>query len=821
MARKGHDELYERLVWTLYLGLLGRVPEPAGLHCWLKEFRAGRTFDEIFECFVASPEFKQRTRCLFDDFWSPEFATVLQQSGDGASRLERNLTFSHEQLARGEIDNRNQRIAVVSPYPPARTGVATATLNTFGAWQRGVDYFGEFETLEYLEAAAAELESLGRDHRVFSHGVLPEAIDATAYRAIVFVLGNSHHNVHVLYWLLKMREIDKMTPVVAYVHDPVVLDVLRRAAGPAGYTAAGLFERAYGPADLDFFKRRDYGSLVARGVSGMRAIRLATRIDHIVVNSGAAKDILLRDDPELDPAMVHQLFHPVFSAAAPMPSGSRATVPSSIHVGCFGIASQHKRIDAVLEVGSRLAARGFKGQLTVAGYNVSDAVDLARVWEWDTIEVYDNPDDRRLTELMAGVDVAVQLRAENTGETSGIVSMLLGLGTPTIVSSIGAFLEFGEAVRFVSHKASPDEVAASIVAILRETDSLRRKAGDYSATRSPQKFCGELDFILVRGDAPSSASTAPSPARSPISAESGTIASVPEIWPCSRGPVQHKLIHVFGYYNRNNAGDDAFGLFFHEVFGDAVRMREDRPHCLETHERIILGGGAVVRSYFLDRLPKFAQLDIAGASMEDRINGVDHLVALRERLGIVALRSAADVASARRQGVAAEAFPDLVFGIQPPSPSLSIADVRAMAPLTTLAGVADRTAIIFLSDNYSVRSDQEPERKIEIEAFKNQIAAALDELSNGYNLVLVPMSVSHGWRDACFAHDVVARMRAPEKTTLIETYLGPVQIMNLVMSVADVVISMKYHGLVFGMLCGKPVVNIADSNKNVDLMAEF
>jgi polysaccharide pyruvyl transferase WcaK-like protein len=31
---------------------------------------------------------------------------------------------------------------------------------------------------------------------------------------------------------------------------------------------------------------------------------------------------------------------------------------------------------------------------------------------------------------------------------------------------------------------------------------------------------------------------------------------------------------------------------------------------------------------------------------------------------------------------------------------------------------------------------------------------------------------------------------------------------------------MKYHGLIFGMICGKPVINIADSNKNADLMSE-
>ena len=38
------------------------------------------------------------------------------------------------------------------------------------------------------------------------------------------------------------------------------------------------------------------------------------------------------------------------------------------------------------------------------------------------------------------------------------------------------------------------------------------------------------------------------------------------------------------------------------------------------------------------------------------------------------------------------------------------------------------------------------------------------------------------------------------------------------LSVADVVISMKFHGLVFGMMAAKGVVNIAPSRKNLGIM---
>ena len=47
---------------------------------------------------------------------------------------------------------------------------------------------------------------------------------------------------------------------------------------------------------------------------------------------------------------------------------------------------------------------------------------------------------------MLKCDIAVQLRRSNLGESSGVVPTLLALGIPTIVSPIGAFAEYGDAV---------------------------------------------------------------------------------------------------------------------------------------------------------------------------------------------------------------------------------------------------------------------------------------------------------------------------------------------------------------------------------------
>jgi Domain of unknown function (DUF4214) len=398
----------ERIVWKLYLGLLGRPPDADGFQHYLERLRAGHSLKDIFDGFLCSPEYHERAWRQFDEFWFPESVLAGRLNGTTGARLGETLLFSRELFVSNTIKEAG-RIAVVAPSPPARTGVALATLNTFRHWEGGVDFFGEFESLTQLKDTTAELKASAYDHRVFSYGLLPEAIDSIPYRAIVFVLGNSHHNVPVLYSLLKIPLIGNPPPIVAYIHDPIILDVLRCAAGPAGYSAKGLIERAYGRECLATFERGDYDALFQQGFCGVRAIRLATRIDHIVVNSAAARDIVLRDDPELNAAAVHPLFHPVFAVPPGSPQ-TRSNPSGLLKVGSFGVGSRNKRLDVVLQAGACLAAHGIRAHLVLAGYEFDDAIQGERFPGWGKIELHRNPDDQELAKLMADVDVAVQLR---------------------------------------------------------------------------------------------------------------------------------------------------------------------------------------------------------------------------------------------------------------------------------------------------------------------------------------------------------------------------------------------------------------------------
>ena len=386
------------------------------------------------------------------------------------------------------------RIAVVSPLPPAQTGVAHATLNTFAAWDAGVDFFGDLGSAADLQVVRHLPILAGGPHRVLQIDFLPEALDRFDYQAVIFAFGNSPHNLQVVSWLLRCRSLSRLPPVLAYVHDPVVFDVLRGASEALGLTSDELFRRAYDHPSLVLLREGTRMDLMEQDICGLRAIRREAPLDGILVNSAAAKALLLADDPGLEPDRVATLFHPVFTPRPMRPGRDRArsVARKLLRLGCFGVQTANKQPDVVLAAVRLLRDRGVEARLVMAGYEVNEFAAANALEGLDFVELCQNPDNGQLLDLMASVDVAVQLRRQNTGETSGIVSQLMGLGVPTIVSQVGAFQEFADAVRFVAPDCNPEELADAMLAVHVDAELYSQRASSFAALRTPKTFCLQL-----------------------------------------------------------------------------------------------------------------------------------------------------------------------------------------------------------------------------------------------------------------------------------------------------------------------------------------
>ena len=280
-------------------------------------------------------------------------------------------------------------------------------------------------------------------------------------------------------------------------------------------------------------------------------------------------------------------------------------------------------------------------------------------------------------------------------------------------------------------------------------------------------------------------------------------------------------IPILGYYDHRNAGDEAFKLAFDLAFAGT------RHHFVQKFERgqkiplAAFGGGAVINDYFLRRLENVDRIHMIGCSLPYGDGDARLLEPMRDRIGGLYLRSNADVAAARELGFDARFTPDIVFSV-PPRRSATLDDLVAAAALPPKGFSPERKKLfVFLSDHYSLVPGADNETRFhEIEHFKTQIAAALDQVANRFDIVMPSMSVWYNARDYIFAAEVLRRMKNAARVCLVEKYFEPQALIDIIASTECAIVSMKYHGLVFGLLNRKFVINIGSTRKTLDLMTD-
>lgn len=146
----------------------------------------------------------------------------------------------------------------------------------------------------------------------------------------------------------------------------------------------------------------------------------------------------------------------------------------------------------MIEAFRRLRATRPEARLVIAGYNAGRYASVHGLCGEPGIEVHDNPPMARLTELMRGVDVALQLRMVDTGESSGVVPQLLSLDVPTVVTANGAFADYGEAVRTVARDCDAEALLAAALEEAAAPARRREARRGYVETHGPGDFCAAL-----------------------------------------------------------------------------------------------------------------------------------------------------------------------------------------------------------------------------------------------------------------------------------------------------------------------------------------
>lgn len=280
-------------------------------------------------------------------------------------------------------------------------------------------------------------------------------------------------------------------------------------------------------------------------------------------------------------------------------------------------------------------------------------------------------------------------------------------------------------------------------------------------------------------------------------------------------------IAIYGYYGHQNAGDEAFKIVFKEIFR-GHELSFFSPSTLPVYEnqfdRLVLGGGNVLGGYFLGDLinknwNSCPENYAIGVGLSDSA-GLEIFKKLNFKK--ILLRNISEVE--KFSGADNVGFvPDLVFSLYQ---NQNLLPLDFPLPEINSEYKKDKSICFILSLEYfpEFQRDDKFEAYFEFDKSISALSNAIENLRVTYNISLLAISSDPYHYDEIYSRLLYrACPNAWKNVAIINTRGDPEASLSIIKK-HDCVISMKYHGLVFGMISDVPIINISQNIKNNDLM---
>lgn len=363
---------------------------------------------------------------------------------------------------RQRTSRRRRRLAIVTPWPPDRSGIADYNLRLATELGKRVD-------VEIVVARAASEYEVPGEAGVRLVGAREFESSRSVRRPdrILYCMGNSEFHGYV-YDLLRRH------PGSVLFHDVRLTGFYgwysgtERPADPAARLAEWM-DALYGP--------RLPPQAVASVPSWEQQLELGIfmtldvqrHAEQCLVHSELARAVLELDRGPGEPAPRVRVL------PFGMPSASERTVAEAAHaplIVSLGYVSEVKGLQTLILAFAQLAERMPQARLVIAGPAEEDELrrwraEAATLAPGARIEIPGAVPAARYQELLASADLAVQLRLTMNGEASAAAADCLGAGVPTVVSDIGWLGALpDDAVAKVPPEVSPKRLAATMCALI-------------------------------------------------------------------------------------------------------------------------------------------------------------------------------------------------------------------------------------------------------------------------------------------------------------------------------------------------------------------
>ncbi len=312
------------------------------------------------------------------------------------------------------------RLAVFSPLPPARSGIA-----------------------DYSQTLVSHLRPLA-GVEVFEDSARP--FDPAQFDALVFQVGNNGFHVHAYETALSLK--DSPMPRIAVMHEANLHHLMTELTIRRGDWDGYLREVEYeGGASALAYAERVRRLEVGPDYEGVPMTkRLLESVSGVIVHSEFMVGEIRRAGFA---GPIARIPH-----GAWIPRGDRQEYrlrlgvdPETPLVGVFGFLKPYKRIAESLRAFRRLVRLNPSVKMILAGEEHPDLPVRSLIQSLGlsaNVRVIGFVPIEDFVGYIAASDIVLNLRYPTVGESSGSLLRALGLGKAVLVSEVGSFAEFGE-----------------------------------------------------------------------------------------------------------------------------------------------------------------------------------------------------------------------------------------------------------------------------------------------------------------------------------------------------------------------------------------
>lgn len=396
-------------------------------------------------------------------------------------------------LAAEQTLTKFDKVAICTSLPPDENGVAVFTAAAFGKYPDRYCFFSASEPC----GAMAELRRLNTENpaTVFPLGRAASDRYLAAAGAQLYVIGNSRFSMPVLEEALKWK--NSMVPRYVYFHDGNNTMGLYYYLGSDFHKMKALLLAAYPERRDELIGVKSIDDIVNCDIPCFSPILMLTQIDKVLVTTEKLRERLLDDVRGKMKVSVDVLPLPIDGATVSVPK--RYFDDDTYVIGHFGYPSRPKQLDLLAQAVA-IAKKKKKCALLLAGYgNLRWIAEESRLGS--AVRVVSGPSQDELYAAMLGANVAVQLRYPFTGESSGAIHDLLGLGKRVVTTRGFVASDISDLVTEVEPTISAEALADVLLGLAAaDTQGERERASRARQRRSSGAIVNKFETILNRGN---------------------------------------------------------------------------------------------------------------------------------------------------------------------------------------------------------------------------------------------------------------------------------------------------------------------------------